>query len=1186
MYSELRMDPSVEDNDTNDTNDTNDPTPQRLSFKSMVEDVNFRKKGTSTPQRQRSSKENLDYFSQTVQCEMGRRVGNGQIANVLSPDEILSAPRKHFGNAFRATLPEPRKRFQSHGNASRATKMLPEPRLAQGFRSSSGLSVDSEHETERPDDNKDQRCSAIRLDSMNTPIVYFNVRPRSQEEEKTINDELDSVFKEVEDRIACCVRRELSRLRQALTSDYPECSELRRVAGEPEAVTEAVLSLALRFLRDMNRGDVAERLQSAQRSTHCREELKSKLQQRFQSVFEGVAKAGSPALLKQIYTELHISEGGAADVNQEHEVRQIETDSRKRGGPETTIACEDIFKGPAQRPREPMREELTGELPPIRTVLTKGVAGIGKTVLTQKFSLDWAEGRANRDVHLLFPFTFRALNVLRDASFSLEALLQHFFGDQYKKGVGGFEQLQNKVVVFILDGLDECRLTLDFSRSPELSDPTVSASLEVLLVNLIRGTLLPSARLWITTRPAAASQIPPQYVSMVTEVRGFTDVQKEQYFRMRFRDGASAVIAHIKTCRSLYIMCHMPMFCWITATVLEHVLKSSPGGELPRTLTQLYVHYLVVQAKVTRVKYEGGCEGDRAWTPERRRTVEGLGKLAFEQLQKGNLIFYESDLKDSDISPAADSVHSGVFTQVFREEPGLYQDKVYCFVHLSVQEFMAALYVYQSFLSSGFNLLSTKGKRDTLRKAKVKLKHLHRAAIDQALDSPNGHLDLFLRFLLGLALPTNQSLLQGLLSAGQSSTAHLQDTAEYIKSKIHESNSAERSLNLFHCLNELNDSSLLDQVQRCLSSGGLSRGKDLSQSQWSALNFILLSSEQELEVFELRKYLATEEALQRLLPVVQASRKAVLSSCSLSDRSCGALSSLISSSSSLTHLDLSNNPVKDSGIRKLCDGLKSAHCRLEQLRLCGCLISGEGCVFLASALMSNPSHLKELDLSYNHPGLQGTKFLRDLQTDPHYRLETLRLEPGGAHCLKPGPRRYLCSLSLDPSTAHPRLQLSDRDAKASLANVERPYPDLPGRFDRRCQILCAQTLPERSYWEVRWSGEVYISVACAGIARKGETDHCLFGFNKLSWSLSCSEGGFSVWHDKNPTHLLNALGSRSGTVAVYVDRPAGSLSFYKVSSDQLTHLYTCNAAFREPLVPGFSLYSIDSSVTLCDLTNG
>ncbi|CAI5682337.1 unnamed protein product [Oreochromis niloticus] len=668
---------------------------------------------------------------------------------------------------------------------------------------------------------------------------------------------INILFQLLEDNIITFVKNELKKIQKVLSPDYPECLESRRSSSR-----EAFVKITVDFLRRMKQEELADRLQSKLQAAVCQRNLKSALKKKFQCVFEGIAKAGSPTLLNQIYTELYITEGGTAEVNDEHEVRQIETASRKPDRPETTIRQEDIFKA------SPGRDE------PIRTVLTKGVAGIGKTVLTQKYSLDWAEDKANQDIQFIFPFTFRELNVLKEEKFSLVGLVHHFFTETKEAGICSFEDFQ---VVFIFDGLDECRLPLDFHKTTILTDPRKSTSVDVLLINLIRGKLLPSARLWITTRPAAANQIPPQCVDMVTEVRGFTDPQKEEYFRKRFRDEeqASRIISHIKTSRSLHIMCHIPVFCWITATVLEDVLETREGGQLPQTLTEMYIHFLVVQAKVKKVKYDGGAETDPHWSPESRKMMESLGKLAFDQLQKGNLIFYESDLTECGIDIRAASVYSGVFTQIFKEERGLYQDKVFCFIHLSVQEFLAALHVHLTFINSGLNLME---QQTTSKKSKLfnkpKLQSLHQCAVNKALQSPNGHLDLFLRFLLGLSLQTNQTLLRGLLTQTGSSSQTNQETVQYIKEKLSENLSAEKSINLFHCLNELNDRSLLEEIQQSLRSGRLSTGK-LSPAQWSALVFILLSSEKDLDVFDLQKYSASEEALLRLLPVVKASNKAL-----------------------------------------------------------------------------------------------------------------------------------------------------------------------------------------------------------------------------------------------------------------------------------------------------------------------
>ncbi|XP_064175059.1 NACHT, LRR and PYD domains-containing protein 3-like isoform X11 [Anguilla rostrata] len=724
--------------------------------------------------------------------------------------------------------------------------------------------------------------------------------------------------------------------------------------------------------RDAQHNTSIERAQQA---------LKTALKKKFEHIFEGSAKQGNPTLLNEIYTELYITKGGCGGINDEHEVRQIDTASKRHTTQETAILCNDIFK------------PLPGQERPIRTVFTKGIAGIGKTVSVQKFILDWAEGKANQDIDFIFTLPFRDLNLKKEREFSLMELLQQYFPQL--KETKSFEDDEVKVV-FIFDGLDECRLPLDFQSNEICCDITESSSVDVLLANLIKGNLLPSALLWITSRPAAANQIPPECVHQVTEVRGFNDPQKEEYFRKRIRDEkkASKIISHIKSSRSLYIMCHIPVFCWISATVLETMLGKVGNRKMPKTLTEMYTHFLLIQTNVKNEKYHGTNETTpKKMSASNTEIILKLGQLALLQLKRGNVIFYEEDLRESGIDVSEASVYSGVCTEIFKEECGLDQEKVYCFVHLSIQEYMAALFVFHSCVNENRNVLRAEESKPC--SDRVQLTELHRNAVDQALASKNGHLDLFLRFLLGLSLDSIQTLLGTLLmqtggrspvpdpqtqtgsrspvpdpqtgsrspvpdSQTESSSKSIRKTVQYIRKKIKEESSAERTINLFHCLNELNENTPVEQMKKFQRSGKLSNAR-LEPHQCSALAFILLMTEEILDEFDLKTYNTSGAGYQRLLPVVRNCRKAILNRCDLTEMSYEIVASALQSSNSpLRDLDLSYNNLGDSGVKLLCAGLMSPNCKLQRLDLSYNNLGDSGVKLLCAGLMSPDCKLQTL----------------------------------------------------------------------------------------------------------------------------------------------------------------------------------------------------------------------------------
>ncbi|XP_055370130.1 NLR family CARD domain-containing protein 3-like [Betta splendens] len=703
---------------------------------------------------------------------------------------------------------------------------------------------------------------------------------------------------------------------------------------------------------------------------------KLSLRSRCERVSEG-GETGNGVLLTSIYTDLYITEGQSEEVNTQHEVRQLETASKKKTLHEAPIKVHDIFKASSD-PHGP-----------IRLVLTNGVAGVGKTFSVQKFTLDWAEGRENPDVSVLVLLSFRELNLIRDQQHSLFTLL-HVFHPALQKVPA--EQLSVLKLLFIFDGLDESRLSLDFSHRELVSDITHKSSVNVLLTNLIQGNLLPSALVWITSRPAAAHQIPPTCVDRVTEVRGFTDAQKDEYFRRRStEDLSNRTISHVKTSRSLHIMCQIPVFCWITATVLEHMLTTEQRGELPKTLTDLYSHFLMVQTKRKRNKYH---EGHKT-TPQELTEADGevllkLGGLAWEHLQKANIIFYQEDLEQCGLDVTEALVHSGICTEIFRRESVILQKTIYCFVHLSVQEFLAAVYIFHCFTNKKSEVLEKFLGQDCTQ---VSLDVFLMETMTKSLNSQSAHLDLFVRFLHGLCLESNQRMLGGLLGHTKNvQQTVIEKTIRNLKKMNNDQISPDRSINIFHCLMEMNDRSVHQQIQDFLKSGDISE-KRLSAIHCSALAYMLQMSEEVLEELDLKKYNTSWEGRLRLIPAVRNCRKAQLSGCGLSETHCKVVASaLMSNPSHLTELDLSRNyNLPDCGVKLLCAGLESPHCRLERLRLKSCSLSETSCGSLGSALRSNPSHLTELDLSDNQLEDSAVEQLCGFLESPDCGLHTLRL---------------------------------------------------------------------------------------------------------------------------------------------------------------------------------------------------
>ncbi|CAJ1074204.1 NACHT%2C LRR and PYD domains-containing protein 12-like [Xyrichtys novacula] len=814
-------------------------------------------------------------------------------------------------------------------------------------------------------------------------------------------------------------------------SSCPQCGNRSR--------TGPGLQTASKTTPEQNQGGLQEVLN----------EHKISLRRRCERVTEGT-EAGSQTLLNRIYTELYITEGQSEEVNTQHEVRQLETASKKKPLHDTAIRCQDIFKA------LPDQQEHIG------VVLTIGVAGVGKTFSVQKFTLDWAEGLENQDISLLVLLSFRELNLIKDKRYSLLKLLHDFHPfvslhpSQQKITA---EMLAVCKLLFIFDGLDESRLSLNFDNNQNVSDVTQETSVNVLLTNLIKGNLLPSALIWVTSRPAAASQIPPSCVDRVTEVRGFTDAQKDEYFRKRFSDEdlSRRIISHIKSSRSLHIMCVIPVFSWITATVLEHMMSTEQRGELPKTLTDMYSHFLLVQTKRKKQKYDEGQEmSPRELTEADREVLLKLGRLAFEHLEKGNIMFYQEDLEQCGLDVTEASVYSGVCTEIFRRECVIFQKTVYCFVHLSVQEFLAAVYMFYCYTNRNTTVLE---EFLEIEQNVLTLEELLKQAMLRSLKSPNGHLDLLVRFLYGLSMESNRRLLGGLLG-------HTDNTPEMFQRVMYNLKemtvrvSPVRSINFLHCLSEMIGCSLHQDIQEFLRSGNRS---DSSHSviHSAALAFMGQMPEEVLDELNLKTSITTQVAQGGLIQAVRNCRKAVLSRWGLTETHCEVLASVLKFNlSNLRELDMSFNDLQDSGVKRLCAGLENPHCKLETIRFNYCSLSEISCASLASALKSNPSYMRELELGNNKLQDSGVEHLCGFLESPDCRLEALRLKDCSlseiscaslASCLKSQPS-HLRELELSLN------KLQDSGVKHLCGFLESPHCRLEALRLSDCslsEISCA-----------------------------------------------------------------------------------------------------------------------------------
>ncbi|KAL3995793.1 protein phosphatase 1 regulatory subunit 1A [Sarotherodon galilaeus] len=710
-----------------------------------------------------------------------------------------------------------------------------------------------------------------------------------------------------------------------------------------------------------------------------KQKLKDHLQEKFTWINEGTSDGRSR--LDSVYTKLYVTQQNQDFGSRPHEILDNFNVPHLQSSFSQVFYQQidflNIFK-PGRVQQQPTRDKT------IQRVMTKGIAGIGKTIAVQNFAVNWAEGKSNQHIDFIFVLPFRELNMLRDADYSLLQLLLHFYPEI--KPLEGTQQLVHKQVLLIFDGLDESRFPLDFDGAVRISEIDQRSTVDVLLTNLIQGNLLPRALLWVTSRPAAASQIPSKYIDQMTEVQGFTEQQKESYFRKRFRNAnqAEEILSRLRGMISFYFIGHIPVFCWIIAEVFRKGWSDERSRSIT-TMTELYIYYLLIQTQRTRQKYAGKSSKKRSKQKKSQAQnsamLLNLSKLAFEQLQKGNIIFYEEDLTESGIDVDEVSVFCGFCSEILKEERGLYKKKMFSFVHLSFQEFLAALYMYHCILTDNFSTLESFLGVDP---TDLSFLDLQKKVVDKALQSEKGQLDLFLCFFLGFSLESNQTMLQSLLPQVKSSSDTTEEMKGYLKNFHVEDIPRERYMSLLLCKFELKEERFQDDIRMYLDSGA-----KLSTIDCAVLSTMMQISGEVLEELDLTNSIIPFIRAEKLVQQIKNCKKAVLKSEHISNDCLGVLLSILQSADSclreLCLVCFSN--VSDGFPYDLIAVLGFPECKLEILRLSGFSLDFRNCHILTSILQSKQSPLKVLDFTnciYSYPKDYSGYDTRELKINENY----------------------------------------------------------------------------------------------------------------------------------------------------------------------------------------------------------
>ncbi|XP_042683992.1 NLR family CARD domain-containing protein 3 isoform X2 [Centrocercus urophasianus] len=714
-----------------------------------------------------------------------------------------------------------------------------------------------------------------------------------------------------------------------------------------------------------------------------------------QSFYENSLEIGS----LQRLTNLLLVEGLTDIQQKEHDILQMEM----------TKGLQNVSKS---IPLEKLFLPLSKVSIPPRISVTTGVAGIGKSTLVKLFVGRWTKGLINRDIMFVLPLTFRELNTYE--KLSAERLIRSSFPHITEPNCISTGAART---LLILDGLDEFKTPLDFSNTVACTDPKKEIQVDNLITNIIRGNLLQEASVWVTSRPAAASQIPGGLIDRMTEIRGFRAAEMKDFLDQMFldnRDLSSQVLHHIKANRSLHIMCTVPGFCRIYGSSIGYYLKNSTGQPqempvAPKTLSEIYSYYFKMALSSDWPERQRETLRIEQAVNNSKKVMGSLGRLAFYGLLKRKHVFYEQDMKTYGIDLSL--LHSSLCSRLLLKED-MQSSTAYYFSHLTIQEFLAAIYYYTAAKRAIFDLFTESG----MSWPKLGFLNHFKSAVQRSLQAEDGQLDIFVRFLSGLLSPQVNQLLSGWLLVKDEHNSYRNQAISFLQGCLNTNYViSSQTVNTVHCLHEIQHAEIAKAVEEAMKNESLAGM--LTPVNCSALAYLLQVSDVCVEETNLSNCLTYnicksllpqllfchslrldnnqfKDNVMELLGSVLSVKDCQIQRLSLAEnqicnKGAKALARSLKVNRSLTALDLRSNSIGPSGAKALADALKKNQVLLS-LNLQHNVIKEEGATALAEALLTN-RRLITLQLSSNSVGDSGSVALAEALKVNH-SLQSLDLQ--------------------------------------------------------------------------------------------------------------------------------------------------------------------------------------------------